>query len=308
MNCSATTSCSNPKLMNMENEFFCFNCYQSFIKEKDEDEEPKKVNPYQCCDEPEILFNDNNDFCINCGTIYEKIINELPYLENDEYQTNILHKSKKIHVPYQYLRFTYPEIKYTEIYDFIQTAINFIKEYYNLKRRPYSKYVSFLYNFYRINKPNIPEIKNFVNNKDLIIEQDVIDHLYQLLNINPNDKQITNIKANAINNKPTTNKEDFKKYYYFNKSKNKYFKKKRYCQFNHCYKIGNFEESNQKFCKEHTKNGVNINNKILLFKCQYKKCKKNTKATYCPSHRYECIDNDCKIRIMKNDSYCKNCK
>ena len=32
------------------------------------------------------------------------------YLENDEYQTNILTKSKKVHVPYKYLRMNYPEI------------------------------------------------------------------------------------------------------------------------------------------------------------------------------------------------------
>ena len=48
MECSAKTRCSNPKLTNMEDEFFCFNCYQSFKKEEKKEEKdykPKKVNP-----------------------------------------------------------------------------------------------------------------------------------------------------------------------------------------------------------------------------------------------------------------------
>ena len=242
---------------------------------------------------------------MNCGTIHQKIINELPYLENDEYQTNVLHKSKKVHIPYQYLRMNYPEIKYTEIFDFIQNAIDFIKNHYNLSRRPYSKYTPFLYNFYRLNKKNIPEIKHFNKNKDLIVDKNILDRLYELLDAKPNKNQILNIKSSNISKKPTTNEEDLAKYYYFNKSKNQYFKKKRYCQFNHCYKIGNFQEGDFKFCKEHTNNGVNINDKTLVQKCIYKNCKKNTKYDYCNSHKYKCVDNDCDIRIMKNNSYCK---
>ena len=310
MECSAKTRCSNPKLVNMEEEFFCFNCYQSFIKEekKEENVKPKKANIYQCCESPNIQLGNLNDNCTNCGAIYEKILNELEYMENDEYQTNVLTKSKKVHVPYQYLRMNYPEIIYIKIYDFIQKAIDFIKIEYNLSRRPYSKYVPFLYNFYRLNKPNIPEIKHFDTNKDLILDQNIIDRLYELLDTKPNKNQISNIKPNNFTRKPTSNKEDLKTYYYFNESKNQYFKKKRYCQFNHCYKIGNFKEGNIKFCKEHTNNGVNINDKSLVQKCQYTNCKRNTKYDYCTSHKYECTSNDCNIRIMKNNSYCKNCK
>ena len=303
MNCSATTSCSNPKLVNMEDEFFCFNCYQSFIKE--ENDQPERVNPYQCCESPDIYFGDLNDVCVNCGTIHQKIINELPYLENDEYQTNVLHKSKKVHVPYQYLRINFPSIKYTEIYDFIQNSIDFIKTHYNLSRRPYTKYIPFLYNFYRLNKKNIPEIKHFNIEKDLIVDQNIIDRLYELLDAKPNKNKILNIKSNNIDKKPTSNQEDLKKYYYFNKSKNQYFKKKRYCQFNHCYKIGNFQEANQKFCNEHSNNGININDKSTVSKCQYNNCKKNTKYDFCSNHKYKCLDNECDTRIMKNDSYCK---
>ena len=303
MNCSSMTQCSNPKISKMEDEFFCFNCYQNF--KKDENDQPERVNPYQCCEKPDIHFGDLNDVCINCGTIHQKIINELPYLENDEYQTNVLHKSKKIHVPYQYLRFNYPEIKYTEIFDFIQNAIDFIKNHYNLSRRPYSKYTPFLYNFYRLNKQNIPEIKHFNKNKDLIVDKNILDRLYELLDAKPNKNQILNIKSSNISKKPTTNEEDLAKYYYFNKSKNQYFKKKRYCQFNHCYKIGNFKEFNQTFCKEHTNKGININDKTLVHKCEYNNCKKNTKTDYCSNHKYKCLDNDCDIRIMKKDSYCK---
>ena len=302
MNCSATTSCSNPKIVHIEDQFFCFNCYQNFIK--DENTTQERVNIYQCCETPNIHFGDLNDICMNCGTIHQKIINELPYLENDEYQT-VLHKSTKVHVPYKYLRFNYPEIKYTEIFDFIQNAIEFIKQHYNLSRRPYSKYVPFLYNFYRLNKKNIPEIKHFNKNKDLIVDKNILDRLYELLDAKPNKNQILNIKSSNISKKPTTNEEDLKRYYYFNKSKNQYFKKKRYCQFNHCYKIGNFQEGDFKFCKEHTNNGVNINDKSIVLKCQYDNCKKNTKYDFCANHKYKCLDNDCDIRIMKNDSYCK---
>ena len=303
MECSATSSCSNPKIVNMEDEFFCFNCYQNFKKE--ENTTPERVNIYQCCNTPDIHFGDLNDVCINCGTIYQKIVNELPYLENDEYQTNVLHKSKKVHVPYKYLRMNYPEIKYTEIFDFIQNGIDFIKNHYNLSRRPYSKYVPFLYNFFRLNKKNIPNIPQFNTNKDLIVDKNILDRLYELLDAKPSKNQISNIKPNNVTKKPTTNEEDLKRYYYFNKSKNQYFKKKRYCQFNSCYKIGNFKEYNQTFCKDHTNNGVNINDKSTVLKCQYNNCKKNTKYDYCSNHKYKCLDNDCDIRIMKNDSYCK---
>ena len=312
MNCSVSTRCSNPKISKMGDEFFCFNCFESFKKEEKKEEKDyknlKKVNPYQCCESPDIQFKDQNDVCMNCGSIYEKMLNELSYMENDEYQTNVLTKSKKVHVPYKYLRMNYPKIKYSEIYDFIQKAIDIIKTEYNLSRRPYSKYVPFLYNFYKNNKPNILNIPHFNTNKDLILDQNIINKLYELLNIKPKNNQISNIKPSNITKKPTTNKEDLAKYYYFNKSKNQYIKNKRYCQYTDCYKIGNFQEGNIKYCKEHSNNGVNINDKSIVQKCRYTNCKRNTKYTYCTSHKYKCIDNECDIRIMKNDSYCKNCK
>ena len=70
MECSATSSCSNPKIVNMEDEFFCFNCYQNFKKE--ENTTPERVNIYQCCNTPDIHFGDLNDVCVNCGTIHQK--------------------------------------------------------------------------------------------------------------------------------------------------------------------------------------------------------------------------------------------
>ena len=307
--CSATSSCSNPKISKIGDEFFCLNCFELIIKdkkdEKDENVTPERVNIYQCCETPDIHFGDLNDVCMNCGSIYEKMLNELSYMENDEYQTNVLTKIKKVHVPYQYLRMNYPEIKYTEIYDFIQNSIDFIKTHCKLSRRPYAKYVPFLYNFYRLNKKNIPEIKHFNKDKDLIVDKDILAKLYELLNIKANDKQISNIKSSNITKKPTSNEEDLAKYYYFNESKNQYFKKKRYCQFNKCYKIGNFQKGNIKYCKEHSNNGVNINDKSTVTKCKYKDCKKTTKTDYCANHKHKCIDNECDIRIMKIDSYCK---
>ena len=311
MNCSATSSCKSQKISKMGDKFFCFNCFESFKKEEKKEKDYKnlkKVNPYQCCNKQDIQFGDLNDVCISCGTIHEKMMNELDFMENDEYQTNVLTKSKKIHVPYKYLRMNYPEIKYTEIYDFIQNSIDFIKTHYNLSRRPYAKYVKFLYNFYKDNKPNIPNIPHFNTNKDLIVDQNILDRLYELLDAKPNKNKISNIKPNNITKKPTTNQKDLIKYYNFNKSKNQYFKKKRYCQFNHCYKIGNYKEFNQTFCKEHTNNGVNINDKSTVSKCKFKNCKKTTKYDYCSNHKYKCNSNGCDTRIMKNNSYCKNCK
>ena len=310
MKCSAISYCENPKISNMGDEFFCFNCFETYMiikeeKEKEKNYKPKKVNPYQCCETPDIHFGDLNDVCVICGSIHEKMINELPYLENDKYQTNVLTKSKKVHVPYKYLRMNYPEIIYTEIFDFIQNSIDFIKTHYNLSRRPYAKYVPFLYNFYRLNKNNIPEIKHFNTNKDLIVDKNILDRLYELLDAKPNNNKISNIKPSNISKKPTNDEEILKIYYYFNKSKNQYFKKKRYCQFNHCYKVGNFMEGNIKYCNEHTNNGVNINDKSTVSKCKFKNCKKTTKTEYCSNHKYKCLDNDCDTRIMKNDSYCK---
>ena len=209
-------------------------------------------------------------------------------------------------MPYKYLKFNFPEIKYEEIYSFILNSIQFIQNYYNLKRKPYTKYVPFLYNFYKHNKrDDVPEIKHFNIDKDLILDQNIIDRLYELLNTKPNNNQISNIKPNNITKKPTNDDEILKRYYYFNKSKNGYFKKKRYCQFNQCYKIGNFLEGTIKFCNEHSKHGININDKSTVSKCKYKNCKKTTKTDYCANHKYKCIDNDCDTRIMKNNSYCK---
>ena len=304
MKCSIESTCSNPKLETIDNEVFCFNCYGSYEKGV------KKTiyQTYQCCENPNIVFSNLYDICYQCGTLHEKITNELPYLENDQYQTNILHKSKKIHIPYKYLKKLFPEIKYEKIYDFILNSIQFIQDYYKLKRKPYTKYVPYLYNFYRENIPDIPIINHFENN-NLILEKEIIDELYKLLNIKTNI--ISNyIKSNNINNKPINNEDILKKFYYFNKSKNKYLKKTRYCQYDKCYKISNFknEKDNKNYCKEHSDNNrININNKSTVIKCNYNNCKKNIKLNnkYCQNHKFKCIDYECNIRIMKDNSYCK---
>ena len=302
MKYSLTTDFSNPKLQAVDNQIFCFNCYGTY--EKGQKISNQKIDKYQCCETPNIVFTDLYDICYECGTIHEKIVNQLPYLENDEYQTNILYKSKKVHVPYKYLKSQYPEIKYEKIYDFILNAIQFIQDYYRLKRKPYTKYIPHLYNFYRENIPNAPIIDHFVNN-NLILEQEIIDKLYELLNIKTNI--VSNyIKSNNVTKKPVNDKDILKKFHYFNKSKNKYFKKTRYCQFDNCYKIGNFKENDIKYCKEHSNNNrININDKSSVIKCEYNNCKKNIKLDnkYCQKHKYKCLD--CNIRITKVNSYCK---
>ena len=176
------------------------------------------------------------------------------FLENDEYQTNVLYKSKKVHVPYKYLKTKYPEIKFEKIYDFILESIQYIHDFYKLKRKPYTKYAPYLYNFYQGKDSNIPIIQNFNENKELLIlDKKIIDKLNELYikysdNKNINNKS-KNIKSNNINNKPVDHKEILNKYYnYFNKSKNQYFNKTRYCQFNKCYKIANFKDNNKSYC------------------------------------------------------------
>ena len=37
-----------------------------------------------------------------CGAIHQIFINELPFHENDSYQTNVLYKLKRVHNPYKY--------------------------------------------------------------------------------------------------------------------------------------------------------------------------------------------------------------
>ena len=302
--CSTESRCENPIIVETDDEKFCFNCYQSF-KKSEEKLIKNKINKYNCCQNVNIIFGDIHDICMSCGTIHEKIINEIPYLEDDQYQTNVMYTSKKVHIPYKYLKKNFQEIKYERVYDFILNSLQIIQDHYKLKRKPFNKYVHILYNFYREYDKTIPIIEKFKNN-DIILEKEITDQLYQLLNIEPNVDS-NYIKTNEKDNKPVNNETILKKYYYFNKTKNKYFKRNKYCQFNKCFKIGNYKnENNKNYCKEHSnENKFNINNKSVTKKCKYDNCKKNTIDKYCQNHKFKCLDNECNTRIMKNDSYCK---
>ena len=86
--------------------------------------------------------------------------NQPNFLENDEYQTNILYKSKKVHV-----RYKYPKIKYEKIYNFILESIQYIHDFYKLKRKSYSEYVPYLYSFYQEQDQNVPIIQHFNEDK-----------------------------------------------------------------------------------------------------------------------------------------------
>ena len=268
---------------------------------------------YKYCDNPNIIKTPIQDICTNCGNIEITFTDQPSFLENDEYQTNILYKSKKVHVPYKYLESKFPEIKFEKTYDLILESIQYIRDFYKLKRKPYTKYVPYLYNFYQEKDSNVPIIQNFNENKDLILDRKIIDKLNELYIKHSDSKKIINksknIKSDNINIKPVDNEKILNKYYYFNKSKNQYFKKTRYCQFNNCYKIGNFKGSNNiEYCKQHSNNNVvNINDKSKVIKCNYNNCKKNIKSNnrFCQNHKYKCSDNECDIRIMKNNFYCK---
>ena len=277
---------------------FVFNCYGSF-KKSEEKSIKNKINKYNCCENPNIIFGDTNDICMSCGTIHQKIVNETPYLEDDQYQTNVMYTAKKVHIPYKYLKKTYPEIEYERVYDFILNSIQIIQDHYKLKRKPFGKYVPILYNFYKQFDQSIPIINKFKNN-DIILEKEITDKIYKLLYLDPNTD--TNyIKTNQKDNKPVDDEDILKKYYYFNKTKNKYFKRNMYCQFNKCFKKGHFknEKNNKNYCKQHS------NDKFVLKSCKYNNCKKNTFNEYCQSHKYKCEDNECNTRIMKTNSYCK---
>ena len=121
-----------------------------------------------------------------------------------------------------------------------------------------------MYNFYRENDKSIPIINKFKTDKNLILEKEIIDKLNEL----SNNKNVSKIIKSKNDKKPTIDD----KYYYFNKSKNNYFKKLRYCSYDNCFKIANFKDNstNKKYCKIHSNNNVvNINNKSNFTKCRY---------------------------------------
>ena len=132
--------------------------------------------------------------CINCGTMHQIFTNKLDHQENDAYQTNVLYEIKKFHNPYKYLKKSYPEINNDKIYDFILESIQFIQDFYKLKRKPFGKYVPYLYNYYRENNTNIPIINKFKTDKNLILEKEIIDKLTEL----SNNKNISKIIKQKI--------------------------------------------------------------------------------------------------------------
>ena len=141
MSCSETSFCSNPNIINTDDNLFCLNCYVNFKKDKNISK-PVKYDKFQCCNDINILYQDNYDVCVDCGTIHEKFVDTNTYLENDEFITNILHQTKKNYLPYKYLQKIYPQIKSFVIYDFIIESIDEIKKFYNLKERPFKKICS----------------------------------------------------------------------------------------------------------------------------------------------------------------------
>ena len=249
------TCCVNPNITKLNEDYYvCLNClFASPITDKKSDD---------CCDNPNI---NSEGICISCSTIHQIFTNKLEFQENDAYQTNVLYKIKKIHNPYKYLKKNYPQIENEKIYDSILESIQFIQDFYKLKRKPFTKYVPYLYNFFGENNESIPNL--FKTDKNLILEKEIINKLNELTN-NKNKSKIIKQKNNKIFDE---------KYYYFNKSKNDYFKKLRYCSYKDCIKIASFKDNltNKKYCKTHSNdNVVNINSKINFSNCKYNNCKK----------------------------------
>ena len=279
------TCCSNPDIKKLNEDYYvCLNCLFSapIINKKFDD----------CCNNPNI---NSDGICLNCSTIHQIFTNKLEFQENDAYQTNVLYKIKKVHNPYKYLKKNYPQIKDEKIYEFIFESIQIIQDFYKLKRKSFGKYVPYLYNFYRENNESIPNL--FKTDKNLILEKEIINKLNELTN-NKNTSKIIKPKNDEIFDE---------KYYYFNKSKNNYFKKLRYCSYNDCLKIANFKDelTNKKYCKTHSNNNViNVNNKANITKCKYNDCKKTTTNIYCQNHKFKCIKKECNIRILTENYYC----
>ena len=163
------TCCANPDIKKIQKLYVCLNCLFStpIIDKKSDD----------CCDNPNI---NSKGICINCATIQMKFKIELEFKENNDYEKNVLFKLKKVHNPYKYLNKNYPEIKNEKIYKFILESIQFIQDFYKLKRKPFTKYVPYLYEFYRENDESIPELYEI--DKDLILEKEIIDKLNELTN------------------------------------------------------------------------------------------------------------------------------
>ena len=150
---------------------------------------------------------------------------------------------------------------------------------------------------------NIPIINSFKKEKDLFLEKELLKKINEIHNKYSDsvDEIETIIKELVIDDQPPN------KYYFFSKSNNKYLKRYKYCQFDDCLKIGNFKYNNLRYCKKHAENSVNINinNKKVSKKCDHNNCKKNVIDKYCQNHKYKCVDHECDIRIMKDNSYCK---
>ena len=162
--------CVKPDIKKLNEDYYaCINCLFStpIIDNKSDD----------CCSNPNIS---SEGVCLNYSTIHQIYTNKLEFQENDAYQTNVLYKIKNIHNPYKYLKKNYPQIKNKKIYDFILESIQIIQDYYELKRKPFTKYVPYLYNFYRENDKSMPNL--FKTEKDLILEKEIIDKLNELTN------------------------------------------------------------------------------------------------------------------------------
>ena len=116
--------CDNQDIKKLDKDnYVCLNClFMMPIIDKKSD---------YCCNNMNIS---PDGICINCGTIHQIFTNKLDYKENDTYQTNVLYKIKRIHTPYKYLKKNYPEIKNVKIYDFILESIQFIQDFYKLKK------------------------------------------------------------------------------------------------------------------------------------------------------------------------------
>ena len=131
--------CDNQDIKKLDKDnYVCLHCLfmMPIIDKKSDD----------CCKNMNVS---PDGICISCGTNHQIFTNKLDYQKNDTYQTNVLYKIKKFHNPYKYLKKNYPKIKNVKIYDFILESIQFIQDSYQLKRKPFGKYVSYLYNFYR---------------------------------------------------------------------------------------------------------------------------------------------------------------
>ena len=130
----------------------------------------------ECCKNKNNTYKNYENLCINCGTIHDyRYINEISLRDYNMNISNMLFNKKTIYKRKKYLYnkcFHIKEIN-GNIILFFDKSLEEIRNLYNMKRIPISKYLNFIYYFY-CNKTSI-NYKSILNNKKIVdLNNDII--------------------------------------------------------------------------------------------------------------------------------------